>query len=564
MDKPQENNNAVLEVKALSTCFGSRSKPDLAVNEVCFSIEKGECHALVGESGSGKSISALSVLRLLPTTAFVSNGEVLFEGTNLLALQEQEMRSIRGRGISMIFQEPMTSLNPVMTIGQQIGEVIHQRNSTIKNGELRKEVIELLDSVGIPNPEGRINDYPHQLSGGQKQRVMIAIAIANKPKLLIADEPTTALDVTIQKQVLQLIKELQEKLGMAILFITHDLALVNEFADSVSVMKQGKIVEQAKVDDFFQNAQHPYSHQLFAAIPSAEKRGSRLASGESSNDTTSNKIAKTIKEDTVLAVENLKVHFPIRRGVFRRVVGHVKAVDGVNFSIKKAETLALVGESGCGKTTVGKAILRLINATDGNIQLNEQDLLSLNNKELLEKRRDLQIIFQDPFSSMNPRMLVGDIIAEGMKALGKGDSQSQRWETATQLLTEVGLPENSVRRYPHEFSGGQRQRICIARALSVDPKLIICDEPTSALDVSVQAQILNLLSDLQTTKGISFLFITHDMSVVSYFADRVAVMNQGVIVEQGEVSDIMNNPKEAYTQRLLDAVPAMPSMTASV
>jgi ABC-type microcin C transport system duplicated ATPase subunit YejF len=546
--------SALLHVENLSTVFASGDRVTTAVDDVSFEINEGETFALVGESGSGKSVTALSVIRLLPEAARIPAGAVYFGGKDLLALPERDMRDIRGSGISMIFQEPMTSLNPVVKVGKQIAEVLI-RHQNFSKAQARQRALDLLDAVNIKNPAHTIDTYAHELSGGMKQRVMIAIALACEPKLLIADEPTTALDVTVQARVLDLINELQQKFNMAILFITHDLAVVKQVANQVAVMKQGKIIEQSSNEIFFSAPQHQYSWDLFAALPAIEKRGKPLLA---SNNIPQEKIPELVvgKKDT-LQVHDLKVHFPIKKGIFKRTVGYVKAVDGVSLEIPPGKTVALVGESGSGKTTVGKGILRLVQPTFGEVTYLGLPIHALNKQQLLKQRTNLQIVFQDPYSSMNPRMLVGDIIEEGMKALNVLSDSAARKKRVLELLEQVGLSKDAHLRYPHEFSGGQRQRICIARALAVDPKIIICDEPTSALDVSVQAQILDLLTSLQDKYGISYLFITHNMSVVAYFADRVAVMYQGIIVEEGEVVQVLTNPQHEYTKKLLAAVPKL-------
>ncbi len=543
----------LLRVENLSIVFETGQRKVTAVDNISFEIQEGETFALVGESGSGKSISALSVIRLLPEAARISSGSIYFCNQDLLTLPEREMRDVRGSGISMIFQEPMTSLNPVVKVGRQISEVLI-RHKNMSKSQARQRALDLLDAVNIKNPSHTIDTFAHELSGGMKQRVMIAIALACEPKLLIADEPTTALDVTIQARVLDLINELQEKFKMAILFITHDLAVVKQVADHVAVMKQGKIVEQSSNEIFFSSPQHEYSWDLFAALPAMEKRGRPLLARNGS--LVSQKSVSHNQQDS-LKVDDLKVHFPIKKGIFKRTVGHVKAVDGVSLEIPPGKTVALVGESGSGKTTVGKGILRLVQPTSGEVHYLGLPIHKIDKQQLLEQRTNLQIVFQDPYSSMNPRMLVGDIIEEGMKALNVVSDSSERKEKVLELLEQVGLSRDAHLRYPHEFSGGQRQRICIARALAVNPKIIICDEPTSALDVSVQAQILDLLNDLQARFGISYLFITHNMSVVAYFADRVAVMYQGKIVEQGEVEQVLKDPQHEYTKRLLAAVPKL-------
>ncbi len=548
------NPSPLLRVENLTTVFETGSRRVAAVDGVSFEVNEGETFALVGESGSGKSITALSTIRLLPEAARVTSGSVYFDQQDLLTLPERELRDIRGSGISMIFQEPMTSLNPVVQVGKQIAEVLI-RHQNMSKAQARQRALDLLDAVNIKDPVHTIDTYAHELSGGMKQRVMIAIALACEPKLLIADEPTTALDVTIQARVLELINELQQKFKMAILFITHDLGVVKQVADHVAVMKQGKIVEQSSNEIFFSNPQHDYSWELFAALPAMEKRGKPLLAN---NGTIKENVAEQeVSEKDSLKVSDLKVHFPIKKGIFKRTVGHVKAVDGVSLEIPPGKTVALVGESGSGKTTVGKGILRLVQPTSGEVTYLGLPIHNIDKQQLLEQRTNLQIVFQDPYSSMNPRMLIGDIIEEGMKALNVLADSTARKQRVLELLEQVGLSKDAHLRYPHEFSGGQRQRICIARALAVNPKIIICDEPTSALDVSVQAQILDLLNDLQARLGISYLFITHNMSVVAYFADRVAVMYQGKIVEEGEVEQVLTNPQHDYTKKLLAAVPKL-------
>jgi peptide/nickel transport system ATP-binding protein len=611
----------LLSVQDLQVQFGSGEAPVRAVDGVSFDIRRGETFALLGESGCGKSVTALSLLQLVPTPAGrIVAGEINFDGQDLLGLSEMQMRQVRGNRISMIFQEPMTSLNPVLTIGEQIGEVL-QQHLGLKNRARVDRTLELLDAVGIPAPARRINDYPHQLSGGMKQRVMIAIALAANPELLIADEPTTALDVTIQAQVLELLARIQQDTGMAILLITHDLGIVADTVDHVAMMYAGQVVETTSRQEFFQNPQHPYARKLFAAIPGSHKRGRSLetiagtvpalnrrftgcrfadrcdeswmrcheqvpawhsrAIGESERhgvrchryDTnidvptvvethrggTTPLRAETDASETecLISVRDLRVHFPIRKGLFKRTVGYVYAVDGVDLDIHAGRTLALVGESGCGKTTAGKAMLQLLRPTAGSIRYRNQELSGLTGKGLRQLRAQLQIIFQDPFSSMNPRMMVSSILEEGMRAQGIGDTGWERQQRIETLLGRVGLPKEAAQRYPHEFSGGQRQRICIARALAVEPRLIVCDEPTSALDVSVQAQTLNLLKQLQDEMGLSYLFITHNISVVAYLAHEVAVMYLGRIVEQGPVVTILENPRHPYTEALLSAVPTI-------
>jgi peptide/nickel transport system ATP-binding protein len=599
----------LLRVENLGTVLEGAGGAVRAVDGVDFEVRRGETLAIVGESGSGKSMTALSLLRLLPETGRIASGRVELGGVDLLGLPEAAMRNVRGRRVAMIFQEPATSLNPVLSIGTQIREVL-ERHTELRGVRLRERIVELLESVGIPDAGRRAEEYPFQLSGGLKQRAMIAMALAGNPELLIADEPTTALDVTIQSQVLELLRELQKKNGMAILLITHDLGIVAQMAQRVAVMYAGQLVEVAERDRFFAAPQHPYSRKLFAALPGAGKRGSKLAviqgqvpplTGEfrrcrfaercdfafercSVEAPGWTRIAEghevrcflrekeragamppgeigavaapgVVEFALLLSVRELKVHFPIRKGLFKRTVGQVKAVDGTSLSIPAGRTLGLVGESGCGKTTVGKAILQLIRPTAGEVRFDGVELTRIRGAELRARRRDFQIIFQDPYASLNPRMRVADILSEGMAALGVESNAAARTRRVAEILDQVGLARDSVDRYPHEFSGGQRQRIAIARALAVRPRLVVCDEPTSALDVSVQAQILNLLKSLQRELGLSYLFITHNIAVVDYLAHEVAVMYLGRIVERGTVDEVLRSPKHPYTQALLAAVP---------
>jgi peptide/nickel transport system ATP-binding protein len=534
---------SLFAVENLTVQFGDV----FVVAGVSFEIEKGETFALVGESGSGKSMTALAALNLLPHNAVVKTDSMRLQNEDLAQFSENDWCKIRGRKVAIIFQDPIASLNPVMTIGAQIAEVLKLHFQLSKN-EIKQRVIELLQQVELPNAAQRVNDYPHQLSGGQRQRVMIAIALAGKPDLLIADEPTTALDVTIQAQILELLKNIQAQTGMALWLISHDLALVSSIAKRVAVMQNGKIVETGNAQNLFQNPQHPYTQKLVAALPSIAKlkKASPLASSPPFGGG---------QGGGALIVQNFHCHYPIRKGIFKRIVDYVRAVDGVSFTLEKGKTLALVGESGCGKTTLGKALLHLIPASSGEVFLDGVALHELTGETLRKQRAAMQIIFQDPFSSMNPRMLIGEIIAEGLRALHPEISATQREKRVKLLLKRVELPEEAMYRYPHEFSGGQRQRICIARALAVEPKVIICDEPTSALDVSVQAQIIELLKTLQREQGMSYLFITHDLGVVAEIADDVAVMFKGKIVEQGAVKQVLTAPKHAYTQKLLAAVP---------
>ena len=598
-----------LQVENLRTVLDTAAGAVRAVDGIDFELRKGECFALVGESGSGKSMTALSLMRLLPEAGRITAGRVGLDGIDLLALPEAAMRAVRGRRVAMVFQEPSTALNPVLTVGRQIVEVI-ERHSNLTN--TKDKAIQLLRAVGIQDAERRFEEYPFQLSGGLKQRAMIAAALAVDPEVLIADEPTTALDVTIQAQILELLARLQAERGMALLLITHDLGIVAKMAHRIAVMYAGEIVELAERDAFLRAPQHPYSQKLFAALPTPQRRARELAvirgqvppltrrfghcrfadrcdyvfdrcrveaprllepapghfarchlrgarsappriigSGETGS------VRRETDTAILLEAKNLKVHFPIRKGIFRRTVGYVRAVDGVSLELREGRTLALVGESGSGKTPAGKAILQLIPPTEGSVRLEDSELTTLSRRELRPRRGAMQIIFQDPYASLNPRLRVAEILLEGMRSLGVGASDAERTEKLRQLLAEVGLPADSLERYPHEFSGGQRQRIAIARALAVNPKLIVCDEPTSALDVSVQAQILNLLRSLQKRLGIAYLFITHNIAVVDYLAHEVAVMYQGRIVERGAVDDVLRRPQHPYTKQLLAAVPTI-------
>jgi ABC-type microcin C transport system duplicated ATPase subunit YejF len=533
----------LLEVENLRAGFRQGGDTSPAVDGISFHIRPGETFALVGESGSGKSVTALSVLRLLPLNGRIDGGSVRLGGEDLLTLPELEMRRIRGRRIGIIFQDPQTSLNPVMSVGSQVGEVI-KRHFRLNRHALEARTIELLGQVGLPEPERVRRAFPHQLSGGMRQRVMIAIALAGKPELLIADEPTTALDVTIQAQILALLKSLQRDFGMALWLITHDLGIVAEMADRIAVMQRGKIVEEADRERFFARPEHPYSRRLLELLPRLEACRGMVSPPDDASP-------------KLLEVRGLKIYYPVRKGVLQRVVDYVKAVDGVSFGLARGRTLALVGESGCGKTTLGKGLLRLTEIHGGDVTFDGVASLPSSRKSLARVRAGMQIVFQDPFSSMNPRMLVGDVVAEGLLALGPRSTAEQRRARVEELLEAVGMPPDSRLRYPHEFSGGQRQRICIARALAVNPKLIVCDEPTSALDVSVQAQILALLTDLQRRFGLSYLFITHDLGVVAELAHEVAVMYRGRIIEHGPTDRVLLEPTHPYTRRLLAAVPAL-------
>ena len=605
---------AALELEGLRTLIDAPEGELRAVDGVDLELERGECFALVGESGCGKSMTALSVMRLLPEAARVAAGRVLLEGGDLLALPEAAMRAVRGRRVAMIFQEPSTALNPVLSVGRQVLEVI-ERHTALRGAAARKRALELLEAVGIPDGARRFHEYPFQLSGGLKQRAMIAAALAVDPEVLIADEPTTALDVTIQAQILELLKRLQAERGMALLLITHDLGVVAQMAQRVAVMYAGEIVETGPCEAFLRAPQHPYSQRLFAALPSAARRAGALAgipgrvppltqsfagcrfaercelafercrrepprllalpggqrarchlreegaaaprAGDAAAAPAAAAAAAAAQAPPLIEVADLEVHFPIRRGVLRRVVGQVKAVDGVSLQIREGRTLALVGESGSGKTTAGKAILQLIRPTAGSVRAGGTDLGRLSRAALRPWRAKMQIVFQDPYASLDPRMRVLEALTEGMRSLGVGRDDAERERRVEALLEQVGLPPSAKSHYPHEFSGGQRQRIAIARALAVEPRLIVCDEPTSALDVSVQAQILNLLKSLQDRLGLAYLFITHNLAVVEYLAHEVAVMYRGRIVERGTVDEVLNDPKDPYTRTLLAAVPRL-------
>ncbi|AHV91685.1 nickel import ATP-binding protein NikE [Bordetella holmesii 30539] len=551
----------MLHVQDLEVAVASEDRLAHVVKRLSFAIERGETFALVGESGSGKSMTALALLRLLPDAGRIVGGQVNLQAQDLNRLSERQMRDVRGGQIGIIFQEPATSLNPVMRIGQQIVETLIA-HTALRGAAARRRAIEWLTRVGIPEPDRRIDDYPFQFSGGQKQRIMIAIALAAEPRLLIADEPTTALDVTVQAQVLELLADIQREIGMAVLLITHDLAIVRQTAHHVALMRGGEIVEAGDAATFFAAPRHPYARQLFEAIPTFEKRGRPLSAVRpvgSALGAAPNRPSPASPGQVVLDVQDLRVHYPVREGVLRRPVSWIKAADGVSFSLREGETLALLGESGCGKTTTGKALLRLIDGArvTGRALLAGRDLLTADRRTMQALRREIQIVFQDPYASLDPRMRVGDILDEGVASLHPELSAAQWQARAQDLLQRVGLPADTVRRYPHEFSGGQRQRIAIARALAVEPRVLICDEPTSALDVSVQAQILDLLRELQAELGIAYLFITHNFGVVEYLADRIAVMAGGRIVEIDEAATVLQRPGHELTQRLLEAVPRL-------
>ncbi|MGD9884177.1 MAG: ABC transporter ATP-binding protein [Reyranella sp.] len=523
----------LLEVRDLSVDFGKGDKAVRAVRNVSFEIARGETVALVGESGSGKSVTALSVLQLLPyPVASHPTGSIRFQGRELVGAPARELLDVRGNRVSMIFQEPMTSLNPLHTIERQVNEVLILHKGLTRQAA-RQRTLELLEQVGIPEAARRLDAYPHQLSGGQRQRVMIAMALANEPDLLIADEPTTALDVTIQAQILKLLKSLQARYGMALLFITHDLGIVRKMADRVCVMTQGRVVEQGPVAQVFDAPQHSYTRHLLSAEPKGRPVVGDPAAAE------------------LLRLDDLKVHFPIKRGVLRRTVGHVKAVDGVSLSLREGHTIGLVGESGSGKTTLGLAALRL-EGSQGGIVFDGKNLQSLAQRELRPLRKQMQIVFQDPFSSLSPRMSVGEIVGEGLQVHRIG-SEAERTRMIDQALDEVGLDPAMRERYPHEFSGGQRQRISIARALVLKPRFIVLDEPTSALDMSVQAQIVDLLRELQTRHKLAYLFISHDLKVVRALADEVIVLRHGKVMERGPARQIFEAPQTPYTQALIAA-----------
>lgn len=594
----------LLQIQNLRTYFHTDENTVKAVDDLSVEIQEGKTLGIVGESGSGKSVTSLSVMKLLSQTAQIESGSISFLGRDLVRLPEPEMRRIRGKEISMIFQEPMTSLNPVFTVGFQVMEALTLHQGISKN-EARKRTIQLFEEVGIPEPDQRVDSYPHEMSGGQKQRVMIAMALSCNPKLLIADEPTTALDVTIQAQILDILRELRDRRGMSILFITHDLGVVAEIADDIAVMFRGKLVEYGSVLEIFSNPKHPYTRGLLSCRPRLDSKFKLLPTVEDYMEVTTDAdgevvvVEKKLDSDRLkhfesagrgrllhpkpelealgyaldldvatadtqtvgtdelplLDVEGLHVHFPIRKGLFSRTVGYVKAVDGISFRVYRGQTLGLVGESGCGKTTSGRAILRLIEPTSGRVRFEGTEIGSLSPSQMRQMRNRLQIIFQDPYGSMNPRMTVQSTLVEPMKIQGIGVNAQDQRDRAVALLEEVGMKADHLPRYPHEFSGGQRQRICIARALTVEPEFIICDESVSSLDVSVQAQVLNLLKELQEQRGLTYIFISHDLSVVKFMADMMAVMKEGKIVEFGPSENIYAEPRESYTKRLINATP---------
>jgi peptide/nickel transport system ATP-binding protein len=576
----------LLEVKNLVTEFKSDGELHRAVNDVSFTLHKGETIGIVGESGSGKSVTSLSIMQLIPNPpGRVSGGDILYHSrskgvVNLRNIPSEEMRSFRGNEIAMIFQEPMTSLNPVYTCGDQVMEAILLHQNITKK-EARKKTIKLFEQVQLPDPERIFEVYPHQISGGQKQRVMIAMAMSCNPQVLIADEPTTALDVTVQKTILDLMLEIQREHEMGIMFITHDLGVIAELADTVMVMYKGKVVEQGPVLEIFTNPKHPYTKSLLACRPPLDKRLKRLpvSSDFMKTDEAGNMIelATSVNEainnviitkehrieehkvlyqrDKIIEIQNIKTYFPKTKSFFGGVKEYVKAVDDVTLDVYEGETLGLVGESGCGKTTLGRTILRLNEPTEGKIYFQRNDLLRLKDEDMRLLRKDMQIIFQDPYSSLNPRITIGEALMEPMQVHNILSNNKQRKEKVYELLKKVGLEEKQFNRYPHEFSGGQRQRICIARALALNPKFIICDESVSALDVSVQAQVLNLLNDLKREFKFTYIFISHDLSVVKFMSDRMVVMNKGKIEEMGDADEIYLNPKSEYTKKLISSIP---------
>lgn len=559
---------SLLQIKNLSLSFHTENGKNRVLDEISFSLEKNEVLGIVGESGSGKSVTALSILGLLGKTGKLESGEINFQGQNLFSLSEKNLQQIRGKEISMIFQEPMSSLNPSMKCGKQVSEIL-LRHKKINSEAAKKETLSLFEKVKLPRPKSIYNAYPHQISGGQKQRVMIAMAIACKPKILIADEPTTALDVTVQKEILSLLKQLQQETEMSILFISHDLAVVSEISDRVIVMYRGKIVEQNTVQEIFMHPKENYTKALLASKPPVDGRPKKLATvkdflGKSPEIVLENKEERQKRHEKIYAkpplleVENLEKEFFLtsseETGVFGKKI-KIQAIDHVSLKIYEGETLGLVGESGCGKSTLGNVLLRLLPASAGKIYYKGEDITHLSGRKLRNLRKEIQIIFQDPFSSLNPRIPVGKAIMEPMLVHGLYENQAQRKEKTLELLKRVGLSEEHFYRYPHEFSGGQRQRIGIARTIALQPKLIICDESVSALDISVQAQVLNLLNELKEKFGFTYIFISHDLAVVKYMADQLLVMHEGKIVESGDADEVYLNPQKAYTQKLIHAVP---------
>ena len=566
-------NTALLQIKNLKISFLRDGEWNESVHGVSFEVPRGKTLGIVGESGSGKSVSNLAVMRLLnEKQSRITADEITLDGKDILHLSENEMHDIRGKRIAMIFQEPMTSLNPVFQCGFQVTEAI-LAHENVTEEEAKSRVISLFKKVMLPRPEAIYKSYPHELSGGQKQRVMIAMALACNPELLIADEPTTALDVTVQKEILKLLKDLQRGDGLSMIFISHDLGVVSEVSDYIAVMHNGNIVEYGEAQEILNNPKDPYTKGLLACRPPMDYRLKRLPIVKEFLDGTWKEDAdfkqqlivtqeerdahlkEIYSQEPILKVEHLKTWFPLKKGLFNRVYDHVKAVDDVSFEVYPGETLGLVGESGCGKTTLGRSILRLVEPSEGKIIFEGKDVMSLSGNDLREYRKHAQIVFQDPYSSLNPKMRIGDAIAEPMLVHGLEPDAKKRRDKVCELLTEVGLQPEHYQRYPHEFSGGQRQRICIARALAVHPKLIICDESVSALDVSVQAQVLNLLNRLKKDFGFTYVFISHDLSVVRFMSDRILVMYNGHPVELGDADEIFNNPQNEYTKKLINAIP---------
>jgi peptide/nickel transport system ATP-binding protein len=572
----------LLRVEDLSIAFLSNGRPAPALRNVSFQVGRGELVAVVGESGSGKSISSLSVLRLLPSPpAEYTSGHLFFQppgepATDLLQCSPEAMQALRGNRIAMIFQEPMTSLNPVHTCGYQVMEAILQ-HKPVTAAEAKARTLSLFEQVKLPDPQRIFNSYPHQVSGGQKQRVMIAMAMSCEPALLICDEPTTALDVTVQKSILQLIKELQLQKDMGVLFITHDLAVVAEIADRIVVLYKGQVVEQGDTRTIFRQPAHPYTKALLACRPALHSKGERLpvvadfleiaADGSVKEKaqqpapslpvTVASDVPSQPARETLLRVQELNVWYPTKKNIWGNPISYTKAVNQVSFDVLAGETLGLVGESGCGKTTLGRSLLRLVTPTSGHIYFRGQDLVNSTPAAIKALRKDMQLVFQDPFSSLNPRMPIGQAIAEPLKVHGIGSSDKERKDRVINLLEKVSLLPEHYYRYPHEFSGGQRQRIVIARALALQPSFVVCDESVSALDVSVQAQVLNLLNDLKREFGFTVIFISHDLSVVRYISDRIIVMNKGAIEETGTAEELYHHPKSAYTRQLIEAIPVM-------
>lgn len=557
----------MLEINNLTIGFGAIPKNNTVVKDVSLKVDRHTSLGIVGESGSGKSITALAIMKLLPPQAKIIEGNILFDNVDLSKLSNKEISKYRGNRISMIFQEPMTALNPVIRCGKQVIESIrlHQK---ISKKEAKAQVIELFNKVNLPRPEHIYKSYPHQLSGGQKQRIMIAMAIANKPDLLIADEPTTALDVTVQKEIINLLSSLRKEYGMGLIFISHDLGVINEVADEVAVMYRGEIVEYGSIADVFNNPQEPYTKGLLACRPPTDKRIKKLPViddfidgkpiTESTKDFDTNRKARhkqIYNSEPNLVIEHLDKKYELTKNILGKPTSFVMAVNDVSFKVYPGETLGLVGESGCGKTTLSRSILRLIEPSNGSIYYDENNVLELNSKELKNQRKHINIIFQDPYSSLNPRVSIGNAIMEPMKVHGLYDTSKSRKEMAINLLHKVGLSKEHFNRYPHEFSGGQRQRIVIARTLALKPKFIICDEAVSALDVSVQAKVLNLLNDLKEEFGFTYIFISHDLNVVRFMSDRIMVMKDGKIIEIGDADEVYKNPKSDYTKKLIESVP---------